>query len=302
MVLGIPALQLLQAHGYALQLVGKGWAQSLMAGQDWPVHVRAGTLRQRVAQLRQLRQQARAVSPDFDKSDNAMVLPTSFSSALEMRLAGLKAVGYAQEGRSPLLARHEKITYGGHALVSYWELACRFLRIQAPPPAHIGLRTSPLHEQQAQELVTTHQLSPGFVVICPFAGGTFEKLDKTWPHFPAFTAGLRARLQAQGRDIVACPGPGEEAIIQDHHPGVKMLSGVNLGTYLALLRKAALVVSNDTGPGHMAAAVGAPLLSVLGPTKPEQWAPWGSSVTVLRRWPQWPDANEALALADRLLA
>jgi heptosyltransferase-2 len=34
-------------------------------------------------------------------------------------LAGLKAVGYAQEARSFLLARAEPITYGGHALVSY---------------------------------------------------------------------------------------------------------------------------------------------------------------------------------------
>ena len=86
-------------------------------------------------QLRALRIAARDVDPAFDRRDNAMVLPTSFSSALEMRLAGLHAVGYSQEARGFLLARSEPITYGGHALVSYWELACRFLRISATAAA-----------------------------------------------------------------------------------------------------------------------------------------------------------------------
>ena len=97
-------------------------------------------------------------------------------------------------------------------------------------------------------------MAPGFVVICPFAGGTFEKLDKTWPQFPQFTR----ELLATGRQVVACPGPGEETVLREHYPGVMALEGVKLGAYGAILRRAALLVSNDTGPGHLAAAVGAP--------------------------------------------
>lgn len=301
-VLGIPALQLLASHGYALELVGKGWAGSLMAGHGWPVHTRAAGLRPRVAQLKALRQQAAVCDPHFDRRENAMVLPTSFSAALEMRLAGLKAVGYAQEARGWLLQRDEPIHYGGHALVSYWELACRFLGIEQPPPAQIGWRVAPAHEGQARALMQSHRLSPGFVVICPFAGGTFEKLDKTWPHFPAFTASLLKWAAEQGRTVIACPGPGEEGIVTGQHAGVTLLRQVDLGTYAALLGHAGLVVSNDTGPGHMAAAIGAPLLSVLGPTKPEQWAPWGPTVEVLRQWPQWPTVEQALDLARRMLS
>ncbi|MES2889860.1 MAG: glycosyltransferase family 9 protein [Pseudomonadota bacterium] len=301
-VLGIPALQLLASHGYDLELVGKGWAGSLMAGHGWPVHTRPASLRPRVAQLKALRQQAMARDPTFDRRENALVLPTSFSAALDMRLAGLKAVGYAQEARGWLLQRDEPIRYGGHALVSYWELACRFLRTEQPPPAQIGWRVAPSHERQAQALMHAHGLSPGFVVICPFAGGTFEKLDKTWPHFPAFTAALLKLAAEQGRTVVACPGPGEEKIVTGQHPGVTLLSQVDLGTYAALLGHAGLVVSNDTGPGHMAAAIGAPLLSVLGPTKPEQWAPWGPTVEVLRQWPEWPTVEQALDLTRRMLS
>jgi heptosyltransferase-2 len=101
--------------------------------------------------------------------------------------------------------------------------------------------------------------------------------------------------------VVACPGPGEDDIITNGHPGVTSLPGVKLGVYGGLLRRAALVVSNDTGPAHLAAAVDAPVLSVLGPTKPEQWAPWGPQVQVLRHWPRWPTVAEAMALAEARL-
>ena len=296
-ILGVPALKLLQAHGYQPVLVGKGWAPALLAGEGWPVHVRPGPLRARVAQLRALRREAAALDTGFDRRENALVLPTSFSGALEMRLAGLKAVGYAQEARGWLLRRAEPITYGGHALTSYWELACRFLRIDAPPPAQIDLQTLPADQQAADALLAAQGIRPGFVVVCPFAGGLFEKQDKTWPAFAEFS---RALLQ-RGRDVVACPGPGEDEVITREHPGVRLLPGVRLGVYGGLLRRSALVVSNDTGPAHLAAAVGAPVLSVLGPTKPEQWAPWGPTVQVLRHWPRWPTVDEALALVDAQL-
>ena len=65
---------------------------------------------------------------------------------------------------------------------------------------------------------------------------------------------------------------------------------------------AGVVVSNDTGPAHMAAAVGAKVLSVLGPTRPEHWAPWGPGVQVMRCWPDWPRADEVLARVEQTLA
>ena len=297
-ILGVPALQLLQSHGHQLQLVGKGWAGPLLAGEGWPVHTRPSGLRASAGQLRGLRRDALALDPGFERRDNALVLPTSFSSALEMRLAGLRCVGYAQEGRSPLLRRSlPQHAHGEHALTSYWGLACQFLGVQADPPREIGLRSTPADQATADALLQQHGVRPGFVVICPFAGGLFEKQDKTWPAFAAFT---RALLTL-GRDVVACPGPGEDDIITGQHPGVIGLSGVRLGVYGALLRRAALVVSNDTGPAPLAAAVGAPVLSVLGPTKPEQWAPGGPTGQVVRRLPAWPAVHAAGARARAML-
>ncbi|MGE1135147.1 glycosyltransferase family 9 protein, partial [Bacillus velezensis] len=79
--------------------------------------------------------------------------------------------------------------------------------------------------------------------------------------------------------IVIVPGPAEVEGARQLYPQAIRLEGVGLGVYNALLQEAGVVVANDTGPAHMAAGVGAKLISVLGPTDPARWAPWGSTVT-----------------------
>jgi heptosyltransferase-2 len=298
-ILGVPALRLLQAHGHDLTLVGKPWAQTLLAGEGWPVLKRPAKLGERVAQLRQWRLEAQRADPGLKRRDNALVLPTAFSAALETRLAGLRAVGYEAEGRSLLLRRAvPPLPRPRHELRAYWHLACHFLGVQAEPPASIDLATHPADQADADALLQQRGVQGPFVVVCPFAGGLIGTEEKTWPRFAEFT---RQLLKAH-YTVLACPGPGEDAIISEEHPGVLLLPGVKMGVYGGLLRRAAMVVSNDTGPGHLAAAVGAPLISVLGPTLPEQWGPWGPSVKVVRRWPGWPGVDETLAAFESHLA
>jgi heptosyltransferase-2 len=62
-----------------------------------------------------------------------------------------------------------------------------------------------------------------------------------------------------------------------------------------------LVVSNDTGPGHIAAAVGAPLLSVLGPTDPSRWGAVGPGVHIVQQTAGWPTVEAVATRAQALL-
>jgi heptosyltransferase-2 len=288
--LGVPLLQRLDDAGYALQLVGKRWAHDLLAAHGWPVHVQSDKLRDRVALLRRLRAEALRLDGHFAGRINALCLPYSFSSALDMRLAGLRALGHAHEGRSPLLSRAVARPRGVHELQVYWDLGNQLLGEQQPAPAQIGLRVSPAHEQKAAALLQTHGIRAGFIVICPFAGGTWSKQDKTWPAFAPFSAAVLPRFD---RDVVICPGPGEEAIAREHFATAITLPNVDLGTYAALLKRGALMIANDTGPGHIAAAVGTPVISVLGPSDPAQWRAWGDNVRLLQGPDGWP-APEAV--------
>ena len=300
--LGLPLLQRLTNADYSLTLVGKPWARDLLAGHGWPVHVLPKKLGERVRLLRKLRNEALQSDPSFCQRINAIALPYSFSSALDMRLAGLRTLGHAHEGRSWLLARSIARTNTQHEIANYWQLGDSLLGAAAPLPEQIDLRVSGEHQERATALIAEHGLSRGFVVVCPFSGGTFEGQDKTWPGFADF---VTKALPSLGYPIVICPGPGEAGAAQQHFATAVVMSNVDLGTYAALLQAASLMISNDTGPGHIAAAVGTPVLSVLGPSDPAQWRAWGPKVHLVQgQQPgrDWPDIGAVLAAAQRLLA
>lgn len=296
--LGLPTLQRLADAGHDLRLVGKGWARDLLAGHGWPVHVLPKTMGERIALLRRLRAEAQAVDPGFGRRLNAVCFPYSFSSALEFRLAGLRAIGHAYEGRSLLLGRSVARPAGQHELAVYWHLGSALLGADAPLPERITLKLAPQHVDAARALRAQHGLRPGCIVICPFAGGTWAGQDKTWPGFADFVA---HDLPAFGRQVLVCPGPGEEEIARTQFGSAVLLPNVGLGTYAALLKDAALMIANDTGPGHMAAAVGTPLLSVLGPSDPDLWRAWGPNVQLLRGRAGWPGAPEVRTAVARAL-
>lgn len=309
-LLGLPMLQRLADAGFELHLVGKGWARDLLAGHGWPVHVLPKTFGERVRLLRHLHGETaaprRAATAHRDRPGpriDALCLPYSFSSALEFRLAGLHALGHAHEGRSILLARALPLERGRHELVVYWQVGDALLGAAAPLPQRLALALSPAHREAAAALRTAHGIGDGYIVVCPFAGGTFEKQDKTWPEFSALVRDeLLALARTQGRQVLICPGPGEEALARSAFAGALCLEGVGLGAYAALLADAALMISNDTGPGHLAAAVDAPLLSVLGPTDPDRWRAWGPRVQLLGGRGRWPARGEVLAAVRETLA
>ena len=147
----------------------------------------------------------------------------------------------------------------------------------------------------SRSLLAQRSLGGDFACIVPFATGTMHGRDKAWPGFAAFAKWLRQKLP-----VVVVPGPGEVDIARQWYPDVLALEGVDLGVYAGILRRARLVVANDTGPAHIAASVGAPLLSVLGPTDAARHRPWGSHVTIVQQTP-WPTLEHVAAEARRLL-
>jgi heptosyltransferase-1 len=110
--------------------------------------------------------------------------------------------------------------------------------------------------------------------------------NKRWPpaRLGALAAGLRDRF---GLRSVVLWGPGEEALA---HETVAASSGAAIATeptriadIVALARGAAVMVSGDTGPTHIAGAVGTPLVGIYGPTRPARNGPMAAhDVTVSR--------------------
>ncbi|HZM49123.1 MAG TPA: glycosyltransferase family 9 protein [Vicinamibacteria bacterium] len=121
------------------------------------------------------------------------------------------------------------------------------------------------------------RLGPHFVAMHPGSGAP----RKNWPA-PRFAA-LAERLSG-GEPFLLLEGPADA---EAAGPAAGLESAVRardlpprvLG---ALLARAGLYVGNDSGVSHLAAAWGAPVLALFGPTDPAQWAPVGPRVRVLR--------------------
>ncbi len=103
--------------------------------------------------------------------------------------------------------------------------------------------------------------------------------NKRWPpvYFAEVAIGLRARYQL--RSIVTW-GPRERQLAQDVVDAAQGAAAVSpqtsLGEFIGLARAAAVMVSGDTGPLHLAAAVGTPIVGLYGPTDPVRNGPWAS--------------------------
>jgi lipopolysaccharide heptosyltransferase I len=101
--------------------------------------------------------------------------------------------------------------------------------------------------------------------------------NKRWPadRFGRVAAWLRER---HGLASVVLWGPGEDALAAEvarASGGAAMAAPrTSLRDLLALARAARLMVSGDTGPTHIAAAVGTPIVAVFGPTSPSRNGPW----------------------------
>ncbi len=109
--------------------------------------------------------------------------------------------------------------------------------------------------------------------------------DKCWP-IDRF-AGLASRLSSQHNLMVIAVGSPPEAplvqtLLQSADVPITNLAGrTSLAELIALLRDAALVVSNDTGPGHVAAALGRPIVMIFGRSNPARVAPYGRANAVV---------------------
>ena len=106
-------------------------------------------------------------------------------------------------------------------------------------------------------------------------------VTKQWPveRFAALVAPLRERF---GLESVVAGGP-DVAGLAEKVPATANLAGrTNLRQLVALLERAELVVANDSGPMHIAAALCRPLVTPFGPTNPVRTGPYGRMESVVR--------------------
>jgi heptosyltransferase-2 len=236
-----------------------------------------GRLSARLAQARRLRQA---------RFDLALILPNSFETGLAGWLSGARwRVGYG-EGRRRLLT---------HALPSELQpvhQVTSYLRLLAPlgvtpAPAAPTLTVDPARRVAARRLLDEVGMPPGAARVGLQLGAALGPA-KLWP--PARIVELALRLEARGARAVLLGAPqatGLRDAVQAAAPApIRSLVGRDSPALLpALIAELDVLVGADSGPAHVAAAVGVPAVTLFGPTDPRLTAPIGPAQQALWHQP-----------------
>jgi heptosyltransferase-2 len=127
------------------------------------------------------------------------------------------------------------------------------------------------------------------------AVGSANGQSKRWPHFER----LCQKLSSQGHTIVICPGPGEESDAEAFQNHASILPGISIGVYAAIIAGADATIANDSGPMHIAAALGTPVLGIFGTSDPARTRPWGGQY--VGGSDGWPDLSTVQAALDAMI-
>jgi len=176
-----------------------------------------------------------------------------------------KIVGLA---RSQARERAAALFYSTAVKTSSAHRVDRYLELAAAAGASNLLRTFPLPQGQPEGMLP----DGNFVLACPLAGWG----SKQWPldHYEDLAARLSMPLVVNG--------PPEAAAQLAGIRGARVhLSG--LAGLIDATRRAHAVVGVDSGPLHLAAALGKPGAAIYGPTDPASHGPYGGTIRVLRR-------------------
>ena len=144
---------------------------------------------------------------------------------------------------------------------------------RSAPPVSLGLTAADY--DQADRWLAAHGVTAGFVAVAPGSiWGT-----KRWPYYPALAAAIdrQSVILGSGDDVRLA-----EAIVAEAPRAVSAAGALSLRGSAALIQRAAVLVTNDSAPLHLATAVGTPVVALFGPTVPEfGFGPRGSGSLAL---------------------
>lgn len=220
--------------------------------------------------------------------DAAIILPNSFDSALIPWMAGIPIrLGKASDGRSFLLTgcyRSDAGTSRDHEVEYYLGLVKHFgITGQVAVPF---LGTTPEEDREAAALLAGHGIQADDFVLGINPGAAFGSAKRWYPERFADAALQLSRLKSA--KVVIFGGPGESDIAaeieQQLGPACLNLAGTTtLRGLMALIRNCNLFITNDSGPMHIAAAFGIPLVAIFGSTDHATTAPYTDKAVIVRK-------------------
>ena len=208
-----------------------------------------------------------------------------FKSAVLAFLArGKRKIGYDSMQELSGIFYNEKIPedMGKHAVDRYLDFP-RYLGFKGDK-AEFKIYPGAENERQVEELLRSHKIEPGDPVIAVSPQALWD--TKLWNN-QKFAA-LCDRISDELGMKIVFTGSGAEEMIADitakmKTAAVNLEGRTTLRGLAALFKRVSLLVTTDSGPMHLAAAMGTPVVAIFGPTSPARTGPYGGNHNVIQK-------------------
>ncbi|HEU4684692.1 MAG TPA: lipopolysaccharide heptosyltransferase II [Nitrospira sp.] len=270
-------LRRLYPSAHLTWLVKREWAEVVdrIAGVDqvWPVERGARGWLSQVPSLRARR------------FDAAVDLQGLFRSAAMAWLSGAEErIGFAngREGSPWMYTTRVAVPAADLHAVDRYLLVAQAMGAPIERP-EFAFRIPVSDDEEVDRLLSRHGMKRGDRWVAVNVSARWP--TKRWP--AASFATLADRLHQEAEiPMIFIGSPGERADVAAvigsmRRPAVNLAGAMSVGLLPAFLRQAALLITNDSGPMHIAAAVETPIVALFGPTSPARTGPYGSGHSVL---------------------
>jgi heptosyltransferase-3 len=288
MLLTLPAAHAIKAAHPEWRVSVLGSAANAEAARHHPDvdHVEVDPLEAKGSGLRNVRALARQLRGLG--CDAAVVMHPTPRLAVAVALAGVRIrIGTAYRAYSFLFNRrvyqHRRHPPWKHESAYNVELL-QPLAIDAPAPTRLRWEVTPEEAEAVGTLLRDRGLGEPFVVLHPGNAGS----AMNWS--PLQYIDLGKRLVAHGTCVAITGGPSEAALTAQVTAAIgtgacDLRGQLTLAQLAALMRRCTLYVGSATGPTHLAAAVGVPVLALYSPLRssvPARWGPLGRRVRIMQ--------------------
>ncbi|PYT09579.1 MAG: hypothetical protein DMF49_01720 [Acidobacteria bacterium] len=175
----------------------------------------------------------------------------------------------------------------------------------------VELPIAPRHRRRVEEWLGGWDAAGGSRIVI-YPGSSLRQSYKRYPR-PYWVEVARQLTSNEGLSVAVAGGPGEEALVKEVADAcagrVRIAPALDLLELAELIRRCDLFIGPDTGPMHIAWAVGTRVVAVFGPTDPALNAPWGEGHQVIyngapssRAEPRWPAPEQLVHAAIAALA
>jgi len=220
--------------------------------------------------------------------DGALLLQNAFDAALIAFLGRIpERAGYPTDGRRILLTLPVPLTPGilERHEVEYYLCLLDGLGIPRPVPAALKLTVTEEEGEAMATRLASLGIGRGAPIVTINPGATYGSAKRWYPD--RFAAVADALSEEWGAAVVIVGSTAEAPLAGEieaatRNPPVNLAGKTTVRELMALLSLSSFLVTNDSGPMHIGAALGVPLVAIFGPTDWRRTSPWSKRAKVVR--------------------